>query len=153
MACLSSGPSHALGPEYALAFKAQIRFILATEPVYVWGGADITGVDCSGMLGLAGQRAGMPVKRSTSRRMAFGFDGWVGVAIPLPDAGDLDLGFFTFKESRPYGHVGAFWHDEHNKGLTPDVVHASPSRKKVVRDPLRYLQKNLTKVRRLTIGD
>ena len=107
----------------------------------------LKGVDCSGYLYLAGRRAGMPVKRSTSKRMAQGLDGWVGKDVPSGKEQELDLPFWTFKPDRPNGHVGVFW----EKGK---VTHASPSRDRVVVDKLKgVLKSKLSLIRRLTLGD
>jgi hypothetical protein len=82
--------------------------------------------------------------------MSLGLNGWHGKDIGLDDAGECDLFFWTFREERQNGHVGALLY-----GLD-GAVHAShaSSRRGVVLDPLDgpLLQK-LTKVRRLTIGD
>jgi len=105
------------------------------------------GLDCSGYLSLAARWAGLPVRRTTARRMAAGDGGWVGIDIPPDSATDLDLAFWTFEERRPDGHVGAFY------GGNLRVTHASYSRGVVV-EPLKgYLQTTLSRVRKLTIGE
>jgi len=105
-------------------------------------------VDCSGYLFLAARRAGMPVRRTTSVRMAEGDAGWIGVAVSRDSRQHLDLVFWTLKPHRPNGHCGVVW--KH-----PDrVTHASLSKGRVVVAPLAgELYRGLTKIIRLTIGD
>src|SRR4030042_5914609 len=101
----------ALGPGYHWALKLELNLIIAQKAKYTWGGSTDPkeGLDCSGYLTVAAHWAGLPVRRTTSRRMALGDAGWVGVDIPPQSATDLDLAFWTFVERRPDGHVGAFY--------------------------------------------
>lgn len=109
------------------------------------------GVDCSGYLFLAAKWAGIPgVTRTTSQRMAMGFGGWIGRNIDFTEADECDLPFWTFKQHRPCGHVGMFLRDLHGM---PGVTHASSKRGVVFDDLTGPLLRNLSKVRRLTIGD
>lgn len=124
------------------------------NPPYVWGD-----FDCSFTMNRIRELSGIqgPV-RTTSKRMAKGLDGWkskiiVDMAEPgmldpwnynKPEAGDL--GFWTNKKSRPFGHVGS--HDGDG-----GVCHAS-SKKGFIRilDKSPYAQR-VIRVRRLTYGD
>lgn len=141
--------AEALGPEYAHLFELELATLIHSQPRYVWGGIDEeTGVDCSGYLFLAARRAGMPVRRTTSVRMAEGEAGWSGVAIVRGDHRHLDLIFWTFKPHRPNGHTGVVWRDPNR------VTHASLSKGHVVVAPIvGELDRGLTKIIRLTIGD
>ncbi|MGO9567269.1 MAG: hypothetical protein ACLP5H_07000 [Desulfomonilaceae bacterium] len=154
MAQYYAGPdAWALGPSYKRSLKRQLTFIIAKHPKYTWGGAESLdqGLDCSGYIFLACKWAGIPgITRTTALRMSLGLGGWHGKDIDLADADECDLSFWTFKEHRPNGHVGAIV-----RGLDADiyVTHAS-SRRGVVLDGLEgLLLQKLTKVRRLTIGD
>jgi hypothetical protein len=141
---------------------------------YVWGAYDPTqftydvhkqiwakGLDCSGYIYWAARNAGIPgIRRVTAAEMALGRGGWKGIDVRLGMAGKdrlhyvrpLDIAFWTFKPSRKNGHTGAFGVNPQN-GF-PGVRHASDSRGGIVYDPIKpWVQSNLTKVRRLTIGD
>jgi len=109
------------------------------------------GLDCSGYLYLASKWAGIPgITRTTSYRMALGLGGWVGEDIDPDESEECDLPFWTFKEDRPYGHVGAFIRHV-DGGLK--AAHAGFHRGVVLQELDGTLITNLTKVRRLTIGD
>lgn len=100
--------------------------------------------------------------------MALGEGGWIGHPVARGRFKLLDLVFWTFRERRPNGHVGAVWRTP-RRGTQDDtrstmgkgslgkpftqVTHAS-SKRGVVVDPLtgRLLEKH-TKTIRLTIGD
>jgi len=150
---LFCGESYAFKPEYRASFAQQLAFIVSKNPKYTWGGSsDLEkGLDCSGYLFLAAKWAGIPgITRTTSARMAEGLGGWTSRKIDLKDAQECDLPFWTFKENRPNAHVGAFLND--SKGRRA-VTHAGVSGG-VVLEPLKgKLRENLSKVRRLTIGD
>ncbi|MBI4965351.1 MAG: C40 family peptidase [Desulfomonile tiedjei] len=142
-----------LADPYKRSLKGQLQFIIAKHPKYTWGGSsDLEqGLDCSGYLFLAAKWAGIPgITRTTSDRMADGLGGWTSKEIDLKDARECDLPFWTFRPARKNGHVGAFLND--NRGRRA-VTHAGMS-KGVVLEPLNgKLLENLSKVRRLTIGD
>ncbi|MCA1961482.1 MAG: NlpC/P60 family protein [Desulfomonile sp.] len=141
--------AEALGREYARLFELELATLIHVQPRYVWGGIDeTTGVDCSGYVFLAARRAGMPVRRTTSARMAEGEAGWDGAARERGHHRHLDLVFWTLKPHRPNGHTGVVWRG-------PDrVTHASRSKGRVVVAPLvGELDRGLTKIIRLTIGD
>jgi hypothetical protein len=139
----------ALSCEFAAAFERELSALIELSPRYVLGGCDESGVDCSGYIYLAARRAGMPVQRTTSQRMAAGMGGWIGE--PVCYAGDLrvlDLVFWTFRESRINGHCGVAWH----RGIY--VTHASSRRGRVVVDLIEgRLKTEITRMMRLTIGD
>jgi cell wall-associated NlpC family hydrolase len=126
-----------------------LRAIVALKPAYRWGGAisERAGLDCSGYLFLAAKRAGLPVKRTTSARMAVGEGGWVGRCIPREEADAADLCFWTFDERRPHGHVGAFL------GKGGPATHASSRRGVVVEPLIGALDRAFSMARRLTLGD
>lgn len=151
--CFAGAEAWGLAPHYKRSFGRQLKFIIAKHPKYLWGGADNLdkGLDCSGYVYLAARWAAIPgVTRTTSLRMSLGFGGWRGIDIDFSDADALDLPFWTFKAKRPRGHVGVFLRDKHGM---PAVTHAS-SRRGVALDQMQgRLLRNLTKVRRLTIGD
>jgi hypothetical protein len=133
--------------------RDQLNFIIAKHPKYTWGGAEDLdrGLDCSGYIFLACKWAGVPgITRTTSLRMAMGLGGWIGKDIDPESAEDCDLVFWTFREDRPDGHVGAFLTDHHGR---LKITHASATRGVVLETPRGALATNLTKVRRLTIGD
>jgi cell wall-associated NlpC family hydrolase len=138
---------------YKRSLQRQLEFIIAKHPKYVAGGADDPdkGLDCSGYVYLAAKWAGIPgICRTTSLKMSQGLCGWTGVDIGLDSADVCDLPFWTFEPHRPNGHVGVFLRDPNG---WPAATHAS-SRRGVVLDALQgKLLRDLTKVRRLTIGD
>jgi hypothetical protein len=82
--------------------------------------------------------------------MSQGLGGWRGVDIHPALADECDLSFWTMTPERPNGHVGAFLR---TKSGRLKVTHASSARGVVLDDPNGQLATNLTKVRRLTIGD
>lgn len=146
--------------EWEASFKYQLQEIIRKAPRYVWGGAESEqkGLDCSGYLFLAAKRAAIPgIKRTTALEMSRGNGGWTGVDI-LPDSvfsnvEPLDIPFWTWrhKPDRPEGHVGVFLLG--NSGLL-EVTHASKTQGHVVLVPFDgVLVRDLTKIRRLTIGD
>lgn len=146
----------ALGDKYAHSLERELHIIIVKNPKYVWGGAtdERMGLDCSGYLFLACKRAGIPVKRTTSFRMAHGLDGWDSVVVGrmYVASRELDITFWTFKASpnRPYGHVGQLLVGR--SGLL-EVTHASARRGVVVDKIKGSLLSDLVRVRRLTIGD
>ena len=149
-----AGPeASGLAETYTKSLKKQYEFIISKHPKYTWGGSEDLdkGLDCSGYIFLACKWAGVPgITRTTSLRMSMGLGGWIGRDIDLEIADESDLVFWTFHEQRPNGHVGAFMNDGQGRLR---VTHASSSRGVVVDDLHGVLAANLTKVRRLTIGD
>lgn len=156
--CLLLGQSfagheaEALGTAYRNSFKRQLDFIISRRPAYAWGGASSLekGLDCSGYIFLAAKWAGLPgVTRTTAYRMSLGLGGWPSQRV-LPDqAEECDLAFWTFSPLRPCGHVGAIL----DKSRELSAGHASTTRG-VIKEPLKgSLRKNLSSMRRLTIGD
>jgi hypothetical protein len=148
-----AGPDcYALSELYKRSLKQQLNFIIEKNPKYTWGGAEDPehGLDCSGYLFLASKWAGIPgITRTTSKNMAFGLGGWTGFDLSeLEEVDDCDLVFWTFSESRPHGHVGAFIDGKHLR-----VTHASSKHGVISQKLTDFLIRNLSKVRRLTIGD
>lgn len=147
--------AEALSPQYERWFARELAFIVGKAErdlvPYRWGrsGSDLTkGLDCSGYMYRAARWAGMPVKRTTARRMAMGSGGWIGVIVARGDRKPTDLAFWTFDQKRPNGHVGAIFGDSNH------VTHASPSRNKVLVDKLKgILVSKLSRLARLTLGD
>jgi hypothetical protein len=154
----------ALGPLYTRNFRSELKAIIDVHPRYQWGGSESErkGLDCSGYLFLAARRAGLPVRRTTSHRMARGESGWDSVAVARDSIKPCDMVFWTFKERRPDGHVGVIWsackrnysqNEDDRRDACPTVTHAS-SRRGVVIAVLRgYLKRRMSKISRLTIGN
>ena len=140
----------ALGKEYAHFWRLEIATMQHENPRYVMD-ARIKpddpiskGVDCSRFCYLTAR--GMPVRRTTAQRMARGESGWDGVDVPSMAASkELDLGFYTFKATRPNGHVVIRWKN--------GIIHASGGRGHIVTDPLKGWVLKTSRVRHLTIGD
>jgi cell wall-associated NlpC family hydrolase len=141
-----------MDPALARSFERQLKFIVAKNPRYAWGGSsDLSkGLDCSGYIFLAGKWAGLPgIQRTTSYRMSLGLGGWTGEVSDLSKVSVCNLIFWTFSPGRPNGHVGAIIsHDsEHVR-----VTHASQGRG-VVAEPMNsYLIRKTTAVRKLSIA-
>ncbi len=145
--------AQALSDNYRKSLKEQLAFIIAKHPKYTWGGSEdlSIGLDCSGYLFLACKWAGVPgITRTTSLRMSQGLGGWHGVDIHPSLADECDLPFWTMSPERPNGHVGAFLRTKSDR---LKVTHASSARGVVLDDLHGQLATNLTKIRRLTIGD
>jgi len=151
-------PAKALAPEYAASWEKELNFMILKNPKYVMSDKIKpddpieSGVDCSRYMYLTARRAGIPISRTTARDMATGGGGWLGKDVKSDDADHLDLSFWTWSGSaRTYGHVGAFMVGP-KSGLL-EVTHASETRG-VVLDKLKgKLLTDLTKVRRLILGD
>ena len=142
-----------LGVNYEYALEKQLRLIIAKHPKYTWGGAESEekGVDCSGYITLASRRAGLPVHRTTALNMSRGLSGWIGRDILFRDTRGLDVVWWTFTAARPEGHVGVLI--RHPATGIPACTHSS-SKRGVVCDYLQgSLFRDISKVRRLTIGD
>lgn len=151
--CFAGHEAWALSESYKRSFQRQLHFIISKHPKYTWGGAeDIEkGLDCSGYIFLAAKWAAIPgITRTTANRMALGMGGWVGREIGLNDADKCDLAFWTFTMGRPHGHTGVFLGDKEGR---QEVTHASAHSGVVVERLYGPLLRNLTRVRRLTIGD
>lgn len=155
---LFSVDAFALSDGYKWRMRSEAKFLLTGKPIiYTWGSADARGLkaDCSGYMYSIAKYAGLPIKRTTSARMALGLDGWVSVPLKLEDVDEIDLLFFTWPESaktRPNGHVGMLL-ESHRSNLI-EVTHASASKKQVIiQQYTPYLIKNTTAIRRLTFGD
>lgn len=115
------------------------------------------GVDCSRLLYIAARRSGFLVSRVSAKDIAVGRGGWIGRDIAvLPDklcnADEGDLLFWQWYGQVFIGHTGACVIGS-KSGLL-EVLHASRSRRTTVIQPLLgILNRDLVKVRRLTIGD
>ncbi len=134
-----------------IRFAVELQKIIDRGAKYLWGGAssESEGLDCSGFLFLAASRAGLPVTRTSSLRMAQGHNGWAGENIKIEDAEIMDIPFFTFagQVNRPMGHCGALFKDKLGN-LT--LAHASSAKQRLVVVPLAgTLLRDLTLVRRL----
>ncbi len=141
----------ALGDSYKTLFIRELNFIIFKGPKYTWGGSSTNlqkGLDCSGYIFRAAKWAGMPVRRTTSSKMAMGACGWMSRPIQWENRDVTDLVFWTFKAARPDGHVGVIHKDINH------VTHSSGSRKRVVVDRFKdQLKTKLSRIRRLTIGE
>lgn len=159
--CLALIPltSNALSDGYKTHFKKNLLFMSQAKSKYVWGAKGdvkdgIVQVDCSGYVYAAANRAGMPVKRTTSLRMSMGLDGWNSKKVTLDEVDETDMCFFTWKTSpqRPNGHVGVLIVSP-SSGLL-EVSHASSSKGMVTFNQLRAsFLRDLTVTRALTFGD
>ena len=149
----------ALPPNIETSVKQKIDIILAKSTLYVWGGAGAEKngkqqFDCSGYLHYVYFTSGVPVKRTTAYRMKHGMDNWEGKDINIYDVDDLDIPFWSWRNSpnRPFGHVGVILIGKKSKLL--EITHASGSKKKVVMHPLEgVFIRDLSAIRRLTIGE
>jgi hypothetical protein len=127
--------------------------------LHVWGGAGTEKngkqqFDCSGYLYYVYFTSGVPVKRTTAYRMRLNLDNWEGKDINIYDVDDLDIPFWSWRNSpnRPFGHVGIILIGKKSKIL--EITHASGSKKKVVMHPLEGIFiRDLSAIRRLTIGE
>lgn len=151
--CCAGHDAWCLSEHYKKSLKNQLLFIVRKHPKYLKGGAsDLQqGLDCSGYVYLAARWAGIPgITRTTAFRMSQGFGGWSGKDINLSHAHECDLLFWTFHKSQPFGHVGVLLR---GSLCRTQAAHAS-ARLGVVLRPLKgSLTQNLSKVRRLTIGE
>jgi cell wall-associated NlpC family hydrolase len=151
--CFAGPDAWGLAEHYKQSLKSQLLLIIDKHPKYTWGGSsDLeTGIDCSGYVFLAAKWAGIPgITRTTSSRMSLGLGGWPSKDVDLSDATECDLLFWTFNKEQPAGHVGVLLLDEQD---CKHATHAS-ERRGVVLDALAGpISRNLTKVRRLSIGD
>jgi hypothetical protein len=146
---------YALNGHYAESFRKNLWLIIDRHPHYSWGGSESEqkGVDCSGYLYLAARRSAIPVKRVTAFQMRAGAGGWSGKDINLKHAGELDIVFWTWKESpnRPHGHAGAFIAGR-KSGLL-EVTHSSSSKGVIVQELKGQLLRDISAMRYLEIGD
>ena len=146
---------YALGPHYTESLRSNLWLIIDRHPAYFWGGSEneSKGLDCSGYIYLASKRSGIPVKRVTALQMRNGAGGWIGKDTSLKQAGEMDIVFWTWKESpnRPHGHVGVFIAGR-KSGLL-EVTHSSSSRGVVVQELKGQLLKDISAMRNLKIGD
>jgi len=149
----------ALPPNIEVSVKQKIDIILAKSTLYVWGGAGteklgVQHFDCSGYLYYIYFKSGVPVKRTVAFRMRHGMDNWIGKDVNIYDVDDLDIPFWSWRNSpnRPFGHVGVVLIGKKSKLL--EVTHASGGKKKVVMHPLEgVFIRDLSAIRRLTIGE
>jgi len=145
---LSNSRGSGLSPTATVAvkkeFARQLRWSIENPPVYTWGRADDKEADCSGYvwnelikaIQASAQASGLLVIRTTAIRMYQGLDGWdVFTQVPLDDAEESDIVWWTFTDDRPYGHVGALLLGDN--GIL-QAAHASFSKKQVILAPVRY---------------
>lgn len=149
--------AEAIGPQYRESLKRNYRWMIIKNPRYISDCriphlAPVSrGVDCFRYMYLVYRWSGVPgVGFTTAGRAANGEAGWTGKTITLKKAGELDLVWWTFKQNRPNGHIGALLKDDHGM---PGVTHASSSRGVVLDQMKGWAIKKLTKVRRITIGE
>lgn len=144
-----------LSERYRHSFANNLKTIIDSKAAYVWGGAESEqkGLDCSGYIYLAARRSGMPVKRTTALFMERGLGGWSGKPLRLEDCEETDLIWWTWKTSpsRVHGHVGVFLVDR-DSGLL-EVTHASSGKGVVIQPLTGKLLRDISSIRRLTIGD
>jgi cell wall-associated NlpC family hydrolase len=130
--------------------------IIDKKPKYLWGGSESEekGIDCSGYLYLAAKRAGIPVHRTTAIQMEAGLAGWKNKKILLDEAEELDLVWWTWKDkpNRPHGHIGVFLINNRGSKLL-EVSHSSTSKGVVVQQLRGGLLRDISSLKRLTIGD
>jgi hypothetical protein len=157
---LPSSSAQALSKRYAASVKAQYRWMILFAPPY--NNSPLikpkdpikSGVDCSrykylvywwaAVIGPDGQSP----HRVTAADMAAGKGGWEGIDIPLDDADELDLVWWSFKTK--HDHVGTIWLV---KGLR-HVTHASYGKKKIAVDAIRgTLLTKMVKARRIMLGE
>jgi hypothetical protein len=142
-----------LGINYEKSLEQQLRIIIAKHPRYVWGGSEdeTKGLDCSGYIYLASRRAALPVSRTTSLSMSRGGGNFIGHDILFRDARGLDFIWWTFTANRPQGHIGVLI--RHPATGVPAVTHSSSKRGVVCDYTTGALLRDISKVRRLSIGD
>lgn len=148
-------PVLALSPELEASFQEQLLWIAERSPAYTWGGSESLerGLDCSGYIFLAAKWAGIPgVKRTTSRRMAEGEDGWEGDETTFAQKKATDIVFYTWQLhfDRPDGHTGAVVRYRDRLGL----AHASSGKRRVVVVPFEgVLRDDISRIKRLRMGE
>lgn len=151
--------SFALGDKYKDTVKKNLYIIHSKDSKYIWGakGEELNGkllVDCSGLIYHVLHISGLPYKRTTAFRIRHGMDGYIGKDIELDSVEELDLPFWTWKDTpkREFGHVGIFALGK-DSGLM-EVTHASSSKGKVVHHELYgVFKRDLSAIRRLEFGD
>ena len=88
---------------------------------YLWGGSTAFGIDCSGLVSLAMQMAGIDVLRDSDMQAAT-----IGEPVAIrPDWGDLkrgDLLFWRGHVAIAQGEIGGQQHMLHANGHTMDVA-------------------------------
>lgn len=142
-----------LSSTYKEALRGNLNIIIDKHPKYVWGGSESEdkGLDCSGYLYLAAKRSGIPVRRVTSIMIEQGLGGWQSKKVVLDDIEEFDINFWTFKESRPHGHLGFFLVGK-NSGLL-EITHSSSAKGVIIQQMTPYLLRTTSSIKRLTIGD
>jgi hypothetical protein len=149
----------ALPPNIEQSVKQKIDIIQSRSTLYLWGAAGdikegVQRFDCSGYLHFCFFTSGVALKRTTAYRMRLGLDNWEGKDINIYDVDDLDIPFWSWRNSpnRPFGHVGILLIGKKSKLL--EVTHASSTKKKIVMHPLEgVFIRDLSAIRRLTIGE
>lgn len=150
--------AYSLSDGYKRAVRDRFHMLLYMRPEirYVWGAAEPLNskADCSGYIFWVFHDAGLPVHRTTAIEMRKGLSGWVGKDIPLDQADETDIIWWTWKDKpdRPHGHVGAFFVGQGSNLL--EVTHASSNAGHVVIQPITgVLLRDVSAVRTITIGD
>jgi hypothetical protein len=156
---LISNLCYALSPEYQCSLKKEFSYLIWKHPgiVYNWGETrPYEGKsDCSGYIFGVYRKLGIPgISRTTALEMRKGRAGWVGRDINIDEANEIDVVWWTWKNSpqRQHGHIGVLI--ENPKSGLLEVTHASSSQKKVVVEPIKgILMRDLSATRRITIGE
>lgn len=151
--CAYPGYAFSLSNSYKNTLKSNLYIIIDKHPKYVWGGAEVEekGLDCSGYLYLASKRSGLPVKRVTSIMIEAGLGGWTSKKVELDDVEELDINFWTFKPTRPHGHLGFYLEGRKTKLL--EITHSSSTKGVVIEQLTPYLLRKTSSIKRLTLGD
>jgi hypothetical protein len=156
--CLIPSVVLGLSPEYKSSLIKEFHFLIMKNPgiIYSWGSADPYGgkADCSGYIFGVYKHLGIFVQRTTAKEMRVGNGNWKGKDITLEDADEMDIVWFSWKDSpnRPFGHIGVLIINPRSKLI--ELTHASSTQGKVVLEPLKgVFLRDLSATRRITLGE
>lgn len=162
LACASF--SYAMPLDWARSWTRNARLIEKLQLPYVWGGSDIRkhkGLDCSGYIWASRpeqvkdynwllklrsdvqKKLNPPLRRSTSKRMEKGLDGWINRSVDVWNLNEFDLGFID-------GHVFAVVQGK--VGLM-NIIHSRSSTGPIEEKLPNWISKKNPRFKRLTIGD